>query len=447
MEDDVRNIVDGRQAIATATPAVGFVATETNTDALVRSVARAQYNDFPCFVTYAGEHPPDGAVLAEYLDATVVAPYRSSASRESLEQVLVGAAQVNVSRGVILVPPDCPPIDFDRSEQAIEAAETDTVTAVPRAESHTRTSLDTLVVIPAYNEAATIDDVVTRALAYADEVLVVDDGSDDETAAVAREAGANVVEHERNRGYGASLKTAFRSARDRRADSLVILDGDGQHDPSDVPRLKDRLASSDADVVIGSRFVPGGDADLPLSRRVGMTVINLLTNLSMGAVRRDAWVNDTQSGFRAYGQAAIRSLASDDTISEDMGASTDILRHAREHDYHVAEVGTTMRYDVDNANSYGPVRHGLTLVSNILTTVERQHPITTLGVPGFVFTMLGFVLAYWSIVDYVSTGTLWVAVAVGTVFFSLAGILACFTALILHSLTVHFATDTERSSP
>jgi len=92
-----------------------------------------------------------------------------------------------------------------------------------------------LAAIPAYNEEAAIADVVTETKQYADLVLVIDDGSSDDTVLLAKEAGATVIEHEENGGYGAALRTAFREANRRRADHLVILDGDGQHDPSDIP--------------------------------------------------------------------------------------------------------------------------------------------------------------------------------------------------------------------
>jgi glycosyltransferase involved in cell wall biosynthesis len=322
--------------------------------------------------------------------------------------------------------------------------ETFAIEAVTRSESHSRQQPAVLVAIPAYNESETIGDVVTEATKYADEVLVVDDGSDDATADVARKAGAEVIEHQRNSGYGQSLKTIFSAASDRDAQSLVILDADGQHDPADIPKLVEELEGSGAELVIGSRFERDGESDLPLYRWFGLKMINVLTNLSLGLVRRRSRVSDTQSGFRAYSPAAIDSLARDESIAQDMGASTDILHHAHKHNYRIAEVGTTVSYSVDNASSQNPVSHGLTLVSNILQTIERERPVMTFGVPGFLLTLVGFVLGYWSVANYVSTEIFPAGVAVSAVFAILIGLLACFTAIILHSLTVHFDTELAR---
>jgi hypothetical protein len=170
-------------------------------------------------------------------------------------------------------------------------------------------------------------------------------------------------------------------------------------------------------------------------------MINILTNLSMGVVRSRSWVNDTQSGFRAYGSTAIESLARDKSITDGMGASTDILYHAHEHDYEIAEVGTTVTYSVENASSHNPLSHGFSLVSNILKTVERERPIIVLGIPGLLITMLGIIFGYWSVSNYVSSETFPGELALAGVFFTLIGLLACFTAIILHSLTVHFNTE------
>ena len=166
-------------------------------------------------------------------------------------------------------------------------------------------------------------------------------------------------------------------------DHLVILDGDGQHDASDIPKLVAEQQRSDVDIVIGSRFADGSETEMPFYRRFGLAVVNGLTNLSMGVVRKRSRVRDTQSGFRAYNEQAIESLATDSSIGDHMNASTDILYHAHQHDYEIEEVGTTINYDVDDANSHHPLSHGLVLVSNILKTVERDRPITSLGIPGF----------------------------------------------------------------
>ena len=421
-------------------PVVGFVATGENTDALVRRVVRAQHEGMGCLVTYAGPEPPAGATLAEGLGATLLPSETVDAGTETLEQLLVGAARMESVQGIILAPPGGETIDYERSRHRLRNADGFSARAVTHAGPDASESADLLVAIPAYNEAETIGAVVRDATAHADRVLVVDDGSTDGTVAAARDAGAEVVEHRTNRGYGAALKSAFVEADAEGVETLVVLDADGQHDASDIPRLVDRLEPPGTQVVIGSRFVDGSKSTLPAYREFGIRLVNVLTNLSLGVVRSESWVTDTQCGFRAYDAVAIETIAADEGISDGMGASTDLLYHAHYHDYGIAEVGTTVDYEVENANSHRPVRHGLTLVKNIVKTVERQRPLTALGIPGFVNTLFGFLLVYWASLTYNTTGSFPLRFGLLGLFCSLLGLLLCFTALILHSLAVYFSS-------
>ena len=108
-----------------------------------------------------------------------------------------------------------------------------------------------MVAIPAYNEELTIGSIVARARRHADRVVVVDDGSDDSTAEVAELVGAEVFRHLTNEGYGSAIRDCFEIARDCDVDVLVTLDGDGQHNPDDIPQLIDEMRESGADIVIG----------------------------------------------------------------------------------------------------------------------------------------------------------------------------------------------------
>ena len=112
-----------------------------------------------------------------------------------------------------------------------------------------------LVCIPAYNEESYIQDVIEKSLPYADKVIVCDDGSTDDTKNVAKQAGAVVLSHKKNQGYGAAISTLFDYARKENAQIMVTIDGDSQHDPSQIPLLIDALTTHNVDVVIGSRFL------------------------------------------------------------------------------------------------------------------------------------------------------------------------------------------------
>src|SRR5699024_12283436 len=118
----------------------------------------------------------------------------------------------------------------------------------------------------------------------------------------------------------------------------VSLDGDCQSDPADVSRLVDAQKTTAANLVIGSRFVDGVASNVPLYRRAGLMTINALTNLSMGIVRADSRVRDTQSGFRAYDRETIASLADDPAISDWMSASINILYHAHHQAYDIEAI-------------------------------------------------------------------------------------------------------------
>jgi hypothetical protein len=166
-----------------------------------------------------------------------------------------------------------------------------------------------LAVVPAYNEEAAIAGVVAgiRAVVPAADVVVVDDASTDATAAAAASAGAVVLRLPYNLGIGGAVQTGFRYARDRGYETAVRLDGDGQHDPAELPRLLAALEAEAVDIVTGSRFVDGsGDYRPPLARRIGITWFAWL--VSRLTRRR---VTDTTSGFQALNRRGIELFAED----------------------------------------------------------------------------------------------------------------------------------------
>ena len=304
-----------------------------------------------------------------------------------------------------------------------------------------RRSRETVVAaVPAYNEAGSIAGVVGAAREHVNEVLVVDDGSGDDTVAVAERAGATVVEHGRNRGYGAAIKSALTAARRRDADRLVLLDGDGQHDPGDIPKLLERQDETDANIVIGSRFHDDVDVSVPRYRRVGLWIVNLLTNLSLGAIRSRSRISDTQSGFRTFDREAIESLVDDGSIHDGMGASTDVLYHAAKQDYVVEETGTSIRYDGDDTSTFNPVVHGFWLVRNIVETVELDRPFTFLGLPGLFTIAVGFVVGYWAVVHYLQTGVVSAEFGLLSTLCLFLGALLIVIGTILHSLNRYLET-------
>ena len=410
-------------------PAVGLVASDEVE--VLRNLLGALEHNLPVILANTGE-AETVVDIARRLGVQIVEPPEGVETIDELRDHFATVASGESVSGIIVPEDSSTPINFERSVAEFDPDERVSGTVSEKADGE----LGVLAAIPAYNEEAAIADVVTETKQYADLVLVIDDGSSDDTVLLAKEAGATVIEHEENGGYGAALRTAFREANRRRADHLVILDGDGQHDPSDIPGAVD-VQGDGADIVIGSRFAEGSETELPLYRRFGLAVVNALTNLSMGVVRSKSRVGDTQSGFRTYNREAIESLSEDPSIGSGMSASTDILYHAHQHGYELEEIGTTIDYDVEDASTHNPVSHGISLVGNILRTVERERPIMILGVPGFLSSFVGLGFGYWTFVNYISSGTFPIELALISATFALVGVFACFTAIILHSLNTH----------
>lgn len=161
----------------------------------------------------------------------------------------------------------------------------------------------TLVLIPAYNEGARIGDVVRRVRGTVPDhdVLVVNDGSRDETALYAAAAGAEVVSHPFNLGYGVTIQTGYKYALAQGYDYLVQMDGDGQHDETYIPQLLAPVMAGETDVALGSRFLGVGGYEPSGARRVGMRFFRWLVSLLIGAR-----ITDSTSGYQAFNREVIR---------------------------------------------------------------------------------------------------------------------------------------------
>ena len=161
-----------------------------------------------------------------------------------------------------------------------------------------------LVIIPAYNEGGSIARVVAQVREAGWDVVVVDDGSTDRTAALAAEAGAPVLRLPFNLGIGGAMQTGYRYAQMRGYDAAVQVDADGQHPPEQIGGLVDRLRASEADMVIGSRFLEAGGYEQSLARMTGIRVLRGLIRLLCGLK-----LTDCTSGFRVAGRRAIGAFA------------------------------------------------------------------------------------------------------------------------------------------
>lgn len=199
-----------------------------------------------------------------------------------------------------------------------------------------------IAVIPGYNEATRIGNVVRDALKHVDAVIVVDDASTDATGRIATEAGAKVLRHAENCGAGAATMTGIDAARAMGAVTIVTLDADEQHDAGDIPAMIEPIRSNRADVVFANRF---GVRDpesgkprnkIPFIRRVFNTIGNMITLLATGM-----WVSDSQCGYKAFGPKAVREI---NLKMSGFEFCTEIVREAAQHRWRIAQVPVKVVY-------------------------------------------------------------------------------------------------------
>jgi len=280
--------------------------------------------------------------------------------------------------------------------------------------------------MPAYNEEHSIARMVLGCQKYVDCVVVVDDGSSDATAELAVSAGAHVVRHESNAGYGAALRSCFETARELGADKMVIIDSDGQHDPEEIPQLLQPLDRG-VDLVIGSRFCNGNGQDIPAYRKVGMRILDITTNFLGGLS-----VTDTQSGFRAYGKRAIDCICIDD---DGMSAGSEILLQAKDNRLKVEEVEIHCNYDVERASTENPVSHGVKVLLILLQDMELRRPLYYFTLPGMIFAAVGIGIGLELLRVFYHGGQLSYGLTMLMILMTLVGSFMAFTGIILHAIS------------
>ncbi len=174
--------------------------------------------------------------------------------------------------------------------------------------SVSRQSPGVLIIIPALNEEKRIAPVIRRVQEQLPEarILVVDDGSSDRTATLAGSCGAQVLSHPFNMGYGVALQTGYKYALKQGFEWVLQMDGDGQHDSRDLQALLREVQKGEADLVIGSRFLGGGEYRSPFLRRVGMGLFGLIASVLNGQK-----ISDPTSGFQALGRRTLELCVSD----------------------------------------------------------------------------------------------------------------------------------------
>jgi glycosyltransferase involved in cell wall biosynthesis len=225
-----------------------------------------------------------------------------------------------------------------------------------------------LVLIPAYNEAERIGGIIenVRRVVPGVPVLVVNDGSKDDTSSVSRMSGAIVVTHPFNMGYGVAIQTGYKYALAKNYDYLVQIDADGQHDPSCIPALLAPVVAGEADVAIGSRFL-GTSYRPPFARRMGMALFRRIVFLVTGK-----FITDTTSGYQAFNRDVIRFFSTD--IFPVDYPDADMLITLHRAGFRMAEIPVRMFRNRDGKSMHGglkPVYYMFKMLLSIGVTLMR----------------------------------------------------------------------------
>ncbi|MFX0077844.1 MAG: glycosyltransferase family 2 protein [Candidatus Hermodarchaeota archaeon] len=189
-------------------------------------------------------------------------------------------------------------------------------------------------VIPAYQESRAIDRVITIARKYCTHVVVVDDGSTDNTGKIAEATGATVLRHPTNLGKGAALRTGFNYTVKKQYDVVITLDGDLQHNPHSIPRFLDKIKQG-YDIIVGSRYQTQSE-DMPFARKLS----NLITTTVLRLIFKVP-VTDSQSGYRAFKRRVLETIPVRDN---GFAAETEILIDAQRAGFLISEVPIATSY-------------------------------------------------------------------------------------------------------
>jgi len=282
-------------------------------------------------------------------------------------------------------------------------------------------------VLPAYNEELVIGSVVLRTKQYVDRVIVVDDGSSDRTAEVAKLAGAEVIRLEYNTGKAYTILLGLRHARETGCTVAVMLDADGQHDPKEIQRVAGLVRAGKADLVIGSRFLEkkGG---IPQYRQLGQKILDLFTNI--GAKTR---VTDSQSGFRALSCKALDNL---DFKSDGYNIESDMIAHFSALGLPIMEVPISVSYDVPNKHKKHPVTHGVGVLTRLINLITYQRPLLMFGLPGLIFVIIGLLTASLAFTEYYATSKFSFTMSMASMLFLIMGMLMGIAGLLLNTMVI-----------
>ena len=214
-------------------------------------------------------------------------------------------------------------------------------------------------VIPCFNESARLGRVITEIKEHVPLVVCIDDCSSDDTAEVARNSGAVVLRHCVNLGQGAALATGFEFVlKNTNCDIVLTFDGDGQHEPADIPALVEHLRTNNFDVVFGSRFLTDQPARVPIIKRTVLKLATAITNLTTGLK-----LSDTHNGFRALSRQGVRLIS---PSQRGMAHATEMIQLTSKHNLRYSEHPVHIRYGVRSAGEGQSILNSLNIIWDLI---------------------------------------------------------------------------------
>jgi glycosyltransferase involved in cell wall biosynthesis len=285
--------------------------------------------------------------------------------------------------------------------------------------------LNIIVGIPAFNEEKNIAVLIIQLNKIADKIIVCNDGSTDLTSKIAEELGATVINHEKNLGYGAAIRSIFLKSRDLDGDILVTFDADGQHRIEDINKVINPIINGESDLVIGSRFLDEGEKEVPQYRKVGIKIITKITNATI-----KKQLTDSQSGFRAYSKKILNELNPSEL---GMGISTEILIKASTKNFRISEVPIKIIYKGDTS-THNPISHGSSVLFSTIKYTSIEHPLKFYGVPSVILFTIGLFLTYYSVEYYADIGRLNTNLTLVSAGVMLTAIVLSVAGILLYSL-------------
>ena len=282
-----------------------------------------------------------------------------------------------------------------------------------------------IVGIPAFNEEKNIAVLIIQLKKIADKIIVCNDGSTDLTSKIAEELGATVINHEKNLGYGAAIRSIFLKSKDLDGDILVTFDADGQHRIEDINRVINPIINGESDLVIGSRFLDESAKEVPRYRKAGIKLITKITNATI-----KKQLTDSQSGFRAYSKKVLNELNPSEL---GMGISTEILIKASAKNFRISEVPIKIIYNGDTS-THNPISHGSSVLFSTIKFTSIEHPLKFYGIPSMIFFAIGLLFTSLSIEYYADIGRLNTNLTLVSAGSILIAVVLLLTGILLYSL-------------